>query len=386
MPKKKDDKDKVEDPRYKGSGILIDPALTGGWRGVRRKDWLDRELEEEERMEAQDMRKMRIEEAKARRRKRIIQLQKEIEELDEDDSKEKVEASSGANLAMAKELSRLPDKEKQKVVQTYAMIKQAEKSGNDMSGWLPMLIGFTRENPEASKNDMLDYIKAMNEMTKMNVDMVRGNQPQTGAQNNLEYIKLFKDMFQDTLKKPLEDMEERLQPRYSPFEQILLNPELYERAQNMGLFGGQKSSPGETSELDLKLEQMRQQHDLKMKEFDLQNKKMMMEQQSKQERNQNLLQALLPLSGLLAGPANKKMRQLGQSTAKKMPNPDIERQEQGQGSGGKAGQETQPVAIKCLECGYEGVENLPIPIPDQLKCPACNTTLVMNRSDEPGEA
>ncbi|GAH29410.1 unnamed protein product, partial [marine sediment metagenome] len=180
-------------------------------------------------------------------------------------------------------------------------------------------------------------------------------------------VEVVMDIVKETVKQPIKEMTERLQPQPGFFESLLMSPELFERAKALGIFGGRPSGGAGTSEMDLKIEELRTERDLGMKKIDLEWKKSMLERESQDKRTDTLLAALAPLSAVFAGPVNQRMRQFGQQQASAH-NP-----------GGPLG--TMPplenaILIKC-SCGFQGPMTFPGPPPDRVNCPSCGLELVV---------
>ena len=90
-------------PKYKETTLLIDAEIPNrGQIRRRRRSPLDDELAHEESMLAQDLKSMKVEEMILKRRKRIRQHEKDIEDLDDPSQSKKRTQSPGISVAMAR--------------------------------------------------------------------------------------------------------------------------------------------------------------------------------------------------------------------------------------------------------------------------------------------
>lgn len=369
--KKKTESEKVPPPTDKGSRLSIDPALMGRFRRVGRNA-LDDELKSEDDMLARDLKSMRVDEIVLKRRARIAKLQKEIEKLEKET--EKTDSNDldipRISVAMAQQIARLPVAEREKVIETYAMFRSIDQSKGRGDSMLPLLIGFSKSNPGTTQNDMATYAKAMSDQFKTGIDAMKAVMPpKEKSSNATELLKIFKDLVTDSVKKPMEQMVKNMQPQQSAFEQILMNPEMFGRAKEIGMFGRSEPKMGSTN-IDLEIEKLRGERELSIKKLDLEWRKSMLENDSKDRRTDTLLTALTPLSAIFAGPATQRMRQLGQQQAAYhappvvMPPPPPPPPPE------------NTIQIRC-SCGYEGPMTFPGPPPDTIKCPTCGHNLVV---------
>jgi len=367
--KKKTETEKVPQPTYKGSSFSIDPNLMGRFRRVGRNP-LDDELKSEDDMLAHDLKTMRVDEIVLKRRARIAKLQKEIEKLEKETEKKDSDDSEipRISVSMAQQISNLPPEERDKVIETYAAFRSIDQSKGRGDSLLPLLIGYSKTNPGTSQSDMVTYAKAMADQFKTGIDAMKAVMPPPEkASSSTEALKLMKDLIIEGVRNPVLSAIEKNQPQVSPFEQILMNPEMFSRAKEIGMFGSREPRTGSTN-VDLEIEKLRGERELSIKKLDLEWRKSMLENDSKDRRTDTLLTALTPLSAILAGPATQRMRQLGQQQAASYvptvvmtppPSPP-----------------ENTILIRC-SCGYEGPLTFPGPPPDTIKCPTCGQMLVV---------
>ena len=360
--KKKTVKESEPKPTYTGSSFSIDPNLTGRFRRVGRNP-IDEALESEDDMMARDFKTMRIEEANMKRKVKMAKLQKEIDKLEKETDKNDSEDSDmpRISVSMAQQIARLPTEEREKVIETYAMFRSIDQSKGRGDSLLPLLIGYSKTNPGTTQNDMATYAKAMSDQFKTGIDAMKAVMPpKEKSSNATELLKIFKDLVTDSVKTPMEQMVKNMQPQQSAFEQILMNPEMFSRAKEIGMFGSREPRTGSTN-VDLEIEKLRRESTLEIKKLDLDWRKALLENESKERRNDSLLAALAPLSAVFAGPVNQRMMQFGQQqatahTPMNMPPPG------------------NTILIRC-SCGYEGPMTFPEPPPATVNCPACGQML-----------
>jgi len=367
--KKKTEKENIPEPIYKGSRISIDPNLMGRFRRVGRNP-LDDELKSEDDMLAHDLKSMRVDEIVLKRRARIAKLQKEIEKLEKET--EKTESNDSdiprISVAMAQQIGNLPPEERNKVIETYAAFRSIDQSKGRGDALLPLLIGYSKTNPGTPQINMLDYAKAMSDQLKTGIDLMKSvAPPQDKPSNVMEFMKVMKDLVVEGVRNPLLQAIEKTQPQAGVFEQILLNPDLRTAMKDIGMFGSREPRTGSTN-VDLEIEKLRGERELSIKKLDLEWRKSMLENDSKDRRTDTLLTALTPLGAILAGPATQRMRQLGQQQATYhvppvvMPPPPPPPE--------------NTIQIRC-SCGYEGPMTFLGPPPDKIKCPTCGQMLVV---------
>ena len=372
MSKKKNKTEPVKsnpltDKRY---SVSIDPALMGyRFRGYGRSS-LDDELESEDAMMAREIKEMRVDEMNLKRRAKMAKLQKEIDKLEKETEKSDSDDSDipRISVAMAQQIANLPPEEREKIIETYAMFRSMDQSKGRGDSLLPLLIGYSKSNPGTQQSDMVSYAKAMADQFKTGVEMMKSVMPpQDKASNATEILKLFKDLVTDSVKKPMEELVKNMQPQPSAFEQIIMNPDMRSAAKEMGMFGGGDPRTGSTN-IDLEIEKLRGERELSIKKLDLEWRKTTLETEAKdkreERRNDNLLAALSPLTALLSGPIDQRMRQFGQQQAAAHVPP-----------GGMPPLDNN-IMIRC-SCGYQGPISFQGPSPDRVNCPSCGLELVV---------
>jgi len=327
--------DKVVPPKGKKThtSMLIDPNITGGYTRVRRRTALDEEFEAEDEMQARELRDLRMEEILTKRRARIAKLKREIEETPTKTETREEQNIPGISINLARQIAMLPEEERQRVIETYVLLQAAEAKKADTM--LPAMVGFAKANPGSSRNDMVEFAKAMTQQletgvkigqtgkemvdpyrpVELMIDVLKENKKEDTSWKPLEVMM---ELVKETVKEPIKELSQKMQPQPSVFEQILMDDSLFHRAKELGIFGRHEGG-ATTSDMDLKIEQLRTERDLELKKIDLEWKKAMLEREAQDKRTESLMQALAPLSAVFAGPVNQRMRQFGQQQASSHP-------------------------------------------------------------------
>ncbi|GAH18531.1 unnamed protein product, partial [marine sediment metagenome] len=141
--KKKGDKVVPQKPTDQSARLLVDPALTGGYRRIRRKSALDEEFEAEDDLQGRELRDLRVKKLILKREAEVAKLEREIKAIEGKPAEaEAVEAPKipGISINVARQIARLPDEERQRVLETYMLMQAAEaKQANAV---LPAIVGF----------------------------------------------------------------------------------------------------------------------------------------------------------------------------------------------------------------------------------------------------
>lgn len=357
-------------PKHKETTLLIDPEITN--RGYRRsrQNPLDAELAHEDAMLAQDLKSMRVEEMVLKRRKRMKQYEKEIEDLDDPEKSKKRTGTPGISVAMARQIAKLPEDEQEKIIQTFSIFRNIDDPVDRGSLLLPMLVGYSKKNPQSSQMDMATYAKTMTDQFKLGIDVMKTAMPQKQESGGaVEMIKIFGELIKENIKQPMAEMMRQLQPQPSAFEQILLNPELYSRAKDIGFFGRSERTGGST-DIDLKIEQLRGDREMSGRKMDLEWKIKMLEMDEKSKRTDTMLQALTPIAAVLSGPIDQRFRTMGRQQAQ----PAYQPPAQHQATTTPAPPPTV-IDVTCTACGYVGEQPTTTPPPPTIQCPGCGVAL-----------
>jgi len=386
--------------------------LVGGERRppfTRGIDPLDDILFDEERELSREVKRIRLEQIVMKKRREIERMKQQGGEMDMGSL-----PSNTDFLNMAKFMAELSPEEAQRVRSAYTFFKLAEKGGGGGMSIMPMLLNYAKQNPGASENQMINYLKLMDSQLMKGLEIAKVMNPKTGKSeaneivnylklmdsqfskglelakaanpnpaksdaNAMEFLKLMKDLVIEGVRNPLMQAIKENQPSPGVFEQILTKPELWNRFKEIGLFGGKQGGAG-TTEMDLKIAQITTANTLEMKKMDLEWRKSMLVRESEDRKTDALVSALTPLSMLFAGPLDQRMKQFGRQQAA------------GHNPGGMPPGGIQPGAmsqkntflIQC-DCGYQGSKTFPGAVPSSFSCPQCGGDLIVGGAPGGGE-
>ena len=159
-----------------------------------------------------------------------------------------------------------------------------------------------------------------------------------------------------------ENQKLKLQQQGGPgfFESMIQDPNLFERMQTLFTH---KERTGGSTDIDLKIEQLRGDREMSGRKMDLEWKIKMLEMEEKSKRTDTILQAMTPLSALFAGPIDQRMRNMGRQQAQPQPPYAPPAQHI----------PTAPpqtvIDVTCQACGYKGEQPTTTPPPPQIQCP-----------------
>jgi len=159
-----------------------------------------------------------------------------------------------------------------------------------------------------------------------------------------ELSNIVKDLYNKQLLDKLEDLAARMQGR-SVWDEILEDEKKFQRFKE--LFGGGGSNP----EVQIKLEQLRQQHELELKKLDLELLKLRSQMVESKRRSKMFAEGL---------------RKIGQAVGEGL-------EEARRGGLAYRAQEAQPAqaaTVKCPKCGADIPDVKPGAV---IECPSCHT-------------
>jgi len=323
-------------------------------------------VETEEAEEDEEVAEKRREMRRLKAEKELLKVRAEVEKLRAETEKLRREAEApsaeglGISEDMVKELAKLPDEERRKVVETYAMLRAAE--GGKYSAWvMPLLVGYARAHPGSDVSSMAEFAKAMAEQVKIGFEMASKAQQQPAVQaSSVELLKLFAEIVRDNVKRPLEELVEKVQPQPSALEQILMNDKLFERAKALGLFGGGEAK-GRPADLEIEIERLRTERDLKIEELRQQHERWLAEQQLEAKKWEQI-------GRVFEGPVGRFIEAVGGGTAERL---------RGTGAAGQPPQQlkipgVEVGRISCPTCRRQFYGNL---LADFVVCPWCSAVL-----------
>lgn len=239
---------------------------------------------------------------------------------------------------------------------TGAFLKLAQSSGTNVKD-LVEIAKLMRGNGGVD-------LKGIASIFEAGVKAARANQPQ-GPQNlqqGFEYIhktfvKPFQDAMNDTNQKLLDAKLEVVKAKMPP-----PLPQQVEYVKQMGAALGMREG-GKSSEVDLKLEEMRQSHDLDVEKMRWEQQKFMLQAEAERDKWGAIQQTFNPIFSMAAPEIRGAMKKIGQNVGRSME------------GGGGAGANPQPeyARFTCPGCSTE----LTVPVPPNIqgevpiKCPKC---------------
>jgi len=320
-------------------------------------------LLDEERELSREVNRIRLEHIVLKRRQELERLKQQGGEMETGSL-----PSNTDFLNMAKFMADLSPEEAQRVRSSYTFFKLADKGGGGGMQLLPMLLNYAKTNPGASENQMINYLKLMDNQLMKGLEIAKAMTPPQSEDSAMKFLTLMKDLVIEGVRNPVLQAIEKSQPTPGVFESIMTQPELWNRFKEIGMFGGSRGDAA-TGEFDLKIEQLRSTNQLELRKLDLENRKMMLEREAADSKTNALLTALTPLSAIFAGPIGQSMKQFGQQQAsahnptktRSMPNIPM----------------ANDVNLRC-SCGYQGAIPLTDPPQNEIACPNCGLVLTAN--------
>ena len=338
------------------------PSLAGSVG--EKRDEVDEALEKIARRKAQQIKMLELD-------RYLLEQKKELEKLKGEEGKpenkegEKSEITPEVAMALAK----LPEEQRNLVIQTYTMLKGAEKGDKTALAYvLPLMIGYARANPQAQQPDLVKFAEVMVNQIKTGMELAKASQssPQQSSFDPIALVKTFAEVIRDNVQKPLEEVVQRIQPQPSALEQILLDDKLFERAKALGMFGGgQQQTP--SPDVLLEIEKLRTEREMKLEELRQQHQKWLAEQQLEQRKWEQIGQIFQgPVGNILQTIGSASAERIrGKTPAKPIPNVKVEQ-------------------IQCPKCGKAFYANT---LADIAVCPHCGVVLSKAQSgvEKPSE-
>lgn len=251
---------------------------------------------------------------------------------------------------------------------TYLMAAESDKTG--------ALLNLAKSTGTSVK-DLVEIVKMMRpanggvdlkgiaEIFKAGVEAAKANQPKGpgSVEEGFKYVYgTFVKPFQETLAtKDQEIFAEKLKS----IEEKIVNPVQWFQQQKA--IAGQLgfSEPGKKGEIDLKLEEMRQSHDLDMQKLTWEQQKFMIQQAAERDKWGAIEKMLSPLTAMAAPEIHTQLKNLGKEVSKSL----------APGQQTPTGAPPQLASFSCPSCQTElnipldkippGAEEVPI------KCPKC---------------
>lgn len=340
---------------------LGNPNMVGQGEGEK-KDEIDETLEKIAKRKAQQIKMLELD-------RYLLEQKKELKQLKEEEGKSTTEEGERSEVTpeVAMALSKLPEEQRNLVIQTYTMLKGAEKGGGGaMAYMLPMLIGFAKANPQAQQSDMVRFAEVMANQIKTGMELARASQPppQQATFDPITLVKTFAEVIRDNVQKPMEELVQRVQPQSSALEQLLLDDKLFERAKTLGMFGG--GQPQTTNpELMLEIEKLRTERETALKQMEFEHRKWLAEQQMEQQKWNIIGQ-------IVQGPVGNVLQTIGSAGADRIRSGKAPAQQQIPG--------VRIEQIQCPKCGKPFFANV---LADYAVCAHCGSVLQKAPTTQP---
>lgn len=363
------DKEKKEKKRVKSTLLeILGPATR---KGVQEEDPLSAILDDEIKTLAKSA-KLKTLKAYALEKEKEIRDLKNLLGMNEakpvnvnESSKPRIMDEVDVRVAM--QLAELPDEQKKKVIETYAMLKMAESQASNPAALLPLLIGFTRENPRASTEEIYGFAKVAQETMKTAGELLKEKyQPKDEASKTfIELITKVLEAQQKASDEKFERLVDKLEKMNQPglLDALILNQDVYNRLKDLGFFSPPKPQYTDPT-IQLKIEEMRMRHEKELKQMEMNFQLELQRLQQEQNR-------LLGMVGMF--------RQMGHAIASSvLEEPATTHQTQA-----PPPTQGEVVTLNCPNC------NNPITFPTTAKtvvCPKCRRVLEIKREEEKEEA
>jgi len=239
---------------------------------ARASDPLDEAMREIEEDLAREAKRLRLRELIMERRKRIKELERELEgeeEYEVPKKPAKIFPEIPPELVM--QISKLPEEEREKVIETYMRLQAAGAIANSQVGalLLPWLIGYARANPGSDVESMVKVAQTVADAFAKGLQAARQQAPQQTTDVASLITTIFtamKDLKED-FRKAMEEIAAKVQPQPSWLEQILTDDKLFQRAKELGLFGHPPQQQQVPPEVMVEIEKLRQQTQLEIEKI-----------------------------------------------------------------------------------------------------------------------
>ena len=311
---------------------------------------------------------------------RMLRLEQMLEKRKREVEKMRDGISEGGSLpsnqdmlSMARFMAELSPDEAQRVRSAYTFFRTMEKGGGGGMTLLPMLWNYARCDPGSSEGQMINYLKLMDTQFSKGLELAKAVTPAKADASAIEFLKVMKDLVIEGVRNPVLQAIKASQPNPGVFEQILTQPELWNRAKEIGMFGG--GSNAAASQIDLEIEKLRGERQLQSTKWELELRRDELKRQSEDRRTDNLIAFMGPLAAVFGMPAAQRMRDLGQQQAATH-NPTFTHPSP------PGAAPPQMVNLRC-SCGYQGTAPLTDPPQDAIKCPGCDKMLRVSPPEYP---
>jgi len=194
------------------------------------------------------------------------------------------------------------------------------------------------------------------------IDIAKSAQPAAGPDKSIEFAKLITTIYGEIMKN---------QNRGSPsfFENILTDPNLYNRAQSLGIFGN-RGEGANMNTFSVEIEKLRGDRDLQNRKFDLELQKSRLQHEDSRYKTEMVLRALGPIMQIAGNSLARDSYAMGKNVLNRAGNPGAHNSNPNPYATG----ELATVEIIC-DCGFNDKMLLPNPPPAQVSCPGCSKVL-----------
>lgn len=241
---------------------------------------------------------------------------------------------------------------------TGAILKLAQSPGTSVKDLVEIVKLMRPENGGVD-------LKGISSIFEAGVNAAKASQPQ-GPKNTEEGFKYiyetFVKPFQETLaKKENTIVEERLKR----MEEKIVNPIDWLRQQKQTATELGLTSAGSRSEMDLKLEEMKQSHDIDMARLSWEQQKYMLTAEADRDKWGAIQQTFSPIFAMAAPEIRGAIRKAGQELGKTI----------GTNPGSPSPNQPQLAGFVCPSCQTELTVPIPPNAPEEVpvKCPKCGT-------------
>lgn len=358
-------------PTQKEMGLIIDPAFKGE-RGIGTSynpgNELDRAMAEDEKLQAQDIRRLRGQEIQARMKARIAELEKQ--------SGSKLPAQAfEVTPAMAEMIANQPPDKREDMLRIYTQLIAAQKSAPQDYNLmlLTQMMGFQKNNPDAGPAALQAFAKNQSDQIIQGITLGTQLATQNRSQNvdpmasAVQLLDVFGKMYEKSMMNPLEKLIEQMKPQPNAFEQILTDSTLYNRAKEMGWFGG--GSQTASNELTAQIKQWESQTQIELARMNIDDRRWQAQHNAELVSGQQRIQTI---KEILTGPLASILNAAG----------DVTRSRFG-GPGGAQSNDPQQTA-SAAQHAQAAAGKPPVPALQMVQCPVegCGADFYMNDGQE----
>lgn len=338
----------------------LDKYVPGDQKNVKQKkeNVLDEIIKSEEEELAMEAKRIRVKTYIAKQTKELKALEGET------GSTEPTKPSAGAGLlSYMIGQGMTPEKANAFVKgldnEAIAKLQMLSSSPTGQNALLPFLL--VAKRPETSTKDLLDLQTKYFDKALEIAEIRAKPEPKPTVQGDT--ISLMRDMLGEIRKEREARLEDKIGVLEKEIRESRFDPKAYiaslrEQAETLGYSRGS----GGTSELDIKLENMRESHDLRMHETNLELQKWMLEKEMERDKWTMLGGLFRPTASIFAQPAQDAMRNLGRKASDQL-RPQQQRRVK------QAPKTSTELTGPCHSCGKTII--IKPPYPTEIVCSNC---------------